>query len=151
MFYLQNKCFIFGISRFLCFREIHKFRNLWRHQTLLHNRSYTFGYFFWILSLILSKWNLVKYLCIMILMTIKIKFNSPLLTISKYQATEIWHHWLLSDSSRFLNWKRPGTQSQSSKSLKRYQKDIPFAYIYQYTNLQSQFRSSHYPFFGSWY
>ena len=31
-FHMKKKSFVLEISRFLCFCEIHKFRNLWRHQ-----------------------------------------------------------------------------------------------------------------------
>ena len=38
---------------------------------------------------------------------------------------------LLSNWSRLVSWKGPGTQAQFSKSFKRFQKYIPLAYIYE--------------------
>ena len=60
-------------------------------------------------------------------------FNSPLYTLSKNETLETWPNSLLSNSSKLLNWKEPVTQPQSSKSFKRFQKNIPLAYIYQLT------------------
>ena len=57
-FYLKKKCFILEILRFLCFCETHWFQNLWRHhKALMDNGSYTYAYFFWILSTIKMKFG----------------------------------------------------------------------------------------------
>ena len=58
----------------------------------------------------------------------------PYLPFQKNETLETWHKWLLSDCSRLLNWKGPGTQPQSSKPFKRFQKNIALAFIYQLTN-----------------
>ena len=52
----------------------------------------------------------------------------------KKKYWKLRRNWLLSNWSRLVNWKRPGTYPQSSKSLKRFQKNIDLAYIYQLTN-----------------
>ena len=58
----------------------------------------------------------------------------------KSETQKSWHKWLLSNWSRSLNWKRPGTYPQSFKLLKRFLKSIALAYIYQlakYSNWMS--------------
>ena len=46
---------------------------------------------------------------------------------------ETWLNWLLSNWSRLLNLKGPGTLLQSSKLFENFQKNIPLAYIYELT------------------
>ena len=56
-------CVVLEISRFLCVCKICKFQNLLRHQR--HSESYTFVYFFWILSAIKMKFSqILMYLII---------------------------------------------------------------------------------------
>ena len=77
-FIWKKKCFVLKILRFLCFCEIRRSQNLWRHhkQTLPDNGSCTYAYFFWILS------------------TIKMKFDQILVcymtNISNMLLTECW-------------------------------------------------------------
>ena len=47
---MKKKCFILDISRFLCFREIHRFQNLWCHHKHCYIMEVTYACFFWILS-----------------------------------------------------------------------------------------------------
>ena len=54
-----------------------------------------------------------------------------LFTLSKNVSLETWHNWLLSNWSRLLNWREPGTYPQSSESLKRSHKNIVLIYLYQ--------------------
>ena len=58
-------------------------------------------------------------------------FNYPLFTFPKNESLEPWHNWLLSNWSRLLNWKGPGTLPQSSILFKRFVKIIALVYIYQ--------------------
>ena len=47
---------------FIC--EIHIFQNLWRdHRRCYVNKSYTYGYFFWILSTVKMKFGLILVCC----------------------------------------------------------------------------------------
>ena len=111
--------------------------------TLLHNESYTFACFFWILSTIKRRFGqILLYLRTnisnmflaqcwrletssrsfydFIKMTIQQDlaiFNGwhiPFLIVlyspfQKNETLESWHIWLLSNWSRLLNWKGPGT------------------------------------------
>ena len=66
-------------------------------------------------------------------------FNSwhlPFLTVpyspfKKNETMESCHNWLLSNWSKLLKWKGPGTQPHSSKLFKRFLKIIVLVYIYQ--------------------
>ena len=112
-------------------------------QALLHNGSYTYAYFFWILSVIKMKFGQILVCCMknisnmflaecwrletssrlfydFIKMTIQQDlaiFNGwhiPFLIVlyssfQKNETLESWHNWLLSNWSRLLNWKGPGT------------------------------------------
>ena len=49
----------------------------------------------------------------------------------KAKDLESWHNFLLSNCSRLLNWKGPGTLLQFSKLLKKFLKIIHLDYIYQ--------------------
>ena len=63
-------------------------------------------------------------------------FNILILPYSPFQKNEtleFWHNWLLSNWSRLLNWKGSETQPQSSKSFKRFQKNIALACIHHLT------------------
>ena len=53
--------------------------------------------------------------------------------IQKNETLKSWHNWLLSNLSRWLNWKESGTYPQSSKLFKRFLKIIALTYIYQLT------------------
>ena len=57
----------------------------------------------------------------------------PYSHFQKNETLESWNSWLLSNLSRLLNWKGPGTQPQYSKLFKRFLKIIALAYIYQLT------------------
>ena len=57
----------------------------------------------------------------------------PYLPFQKNETLESWHNWLLSNWSRLLNWKRPGTQSHSFKLFKRFLRIVALVYIYQLT------------------
>ena len=58
----EKKCFVLELSRFLCFGEIHRF--VTSSRTLLHNRSYTYAYFFWPLHTITIKFGQIL-VCLM--------------------------------------------------------------------------------------
>ena len=122
---------------------------------MLHSGSYTSVYFFWILGPIKMKYGQILMCCMtniwklvpgpfMILLkwqysadlTIFNSWRLPFLIVpywpfQKYETLESWHNWLLSNWSRLLNWKGPGTYPQSSKLFKRFLKIIALAYIYQ--------------------
>ena len=49
----------------------------------------------------------------------------------KNEPVEHWYNWLLSNFSRLLNWKEPGTYPQSSKYFKGLRKIIALSYIFQ--------------------
>ena len=92
---------------------------------MLHNRLYTYAYFFRILSTIKMKFghmlvccmtnisNIFLAQCFMILLKWKYSeiwpfqiatftiFNCPI----KNETLEYWHNWLLKNWSRLLNWK----------------------------------------------
>ena len=53
----------------------------------------------------------------------------PLFTFSKNEILEPSHNCLLSNWSRFLNWKGPATWPQSSKLFKRFLKIISLTFI----------------------
>ena len=57
----------------------------------------------------------------------------PYSPFQKNETLKTWHNWLLSNWSRLLNWKGPGTKLQSSKSLKGFQKNIAVAYTQKLT------------------
>ena len=59
----------------------------------------------------------------------------PYSPFQKNETQETWHNSLLSNWSRLLNWKTPGTQPQSFKLSKRFQKNIALAYINQLTKI----------------
>ena len=58
-FYLKKECFVLEISKFLCFYKLHRSQN----QSLLHNESYTYAYFFWILGTIKMKFGQILVCC----------------------------------------------------------------------------------------
>ena len=116
-FYLKKKCFVLEISRFSRF--------LWNPQistyvTLswawLHNGSYTYAYFFWILRTIKMRFSKMLVSCTT---NVYNKFfwrfilNSWLLSFlillyspfRKNETLEYWDNWLLHDRSKLLNWK----------------------------------------------
>ena len=126
---------------------------------LVHNGSYTYAYFFWILSTIKMKFGQILPCCITFVTCFWLiardwklipgpsMTNSkiwPILLVDLYQlwvplihlfqkneTLESWHSWLLSDWSRLLNWKGAGTYPQSSKLFKI----IVLVYIYQLAKL----------------
>ena len=56
----------------------------------------------------------------------------PYLLFQKNGTLESWHNWLLSNQSRFLNWKGPGTYPESSRLFKRFLKITVLAFLYKY-------------------
>ena len=58
----------------------------------------------------------------------------PYSHFQKNETLESWNSWLLSNLSRLLNWKGPGTKLQYSKMFKRFLKITALASIYQLTN-----------------
>ena len=67
---------------------------------------------------ILSNWHLLF-------------LNVPHSPFQKNETMESWYNLLLSNWSRLLIWKGPGTLPQSSKLFKRFLKTNPLIYIYQ--------------------
>ena len=57
--------------------------------------------------MILLKWQYSE-ICPFLVITFTF-FKCPLFTFSKIETLEPWHHWLLSDWIRLLNWKGTGT------------------------------------------
>ena len=118
---------------------------------MLHNASYTYAYFFWILSPIKMKFGLVLVCCMTNISNMFLAecwrlekpVRSSLMILLKWQYSkmwpflinnetlESWHIWLLSNWARLLNWKGPGIKPQSPKLFKRLLKITVLAYIYQ--------------------
>ena len=129
---MKKKRFVLEISRFLCFCEIHRLQNLWRHQRhcyILSAIKIIFGqillccmrtipYMF-----LVQRWRLetssrpfYDFTKITIWQDLAIfhSWHLPFLNVpySPFQWNEIlesWRDWLLSNWSRLLNWKGPGT------------------------------------------
>ena len=124
---------LYSRCRDVCFCETCRFQNLWHH----HNASYTYAYFFRILSPIKMKFGQILVCCMtnisdmflaecwrlgtssrlfydFIKMTIQQDlaiFNGWHVLYSPFQKNETlksWHIWLLSNWGRLLNWKGPG-------------------------------------------
>ena len=57
-------------------------------------------------------------------------FNCPY-PLQKNEILWSWHNWLVSNLSRFLKWKVPGTSQQSIKLLRKFLKIIAFGYVYK--------------------
>ena len=115
-------------------------------QTLLHNESNTYAYFYWILSTIKIKFGLILAYCMPNTSNIVLAqcrtlessskpfydfitkkiwqdpvffyfffcwhlqfLNIPYSYFQKTETLESWFKWSLSNWSRLLNWKQPGT------------------------------------------
>ena len=118
---------------------------------MLHNASYTYAYFFWILSPIKMKFGLVLVCCMTnisnmflaecwrlekpvpssLLILLKWQYSKMWPFLINNETLESWHIWLLSNWARLLNWKGPGIKPQSPKLFKRLLKITVLAYIYQ--------------------
>ena len=57
--------------------------------------------------------------------------NDPYSLFQKNETLKSWNKWLLSNWSRLLNWKGPGTYPQSSKLFQRFLNIIALACINQ--------------------
>ena len=73
----------------ICFCEIHKFQNLWHHhRSFLHNGSYTYTCFFWILSTI--KNSFFDETCFWLMAGDWKLVPGPFMILLKWHYSEIW-------------------------------------------------------------
>ena len=94
----KKLCIALEISRFLCFCEIHRFQNLWRHLRHCYIMEVTLNaYFLWILSTIKMKLGQILLCCMRNISNMflaqcwrpETSFR-PCIMLLKWQCREIW-------------------------------------------------------------